>query len=392
MPASAAWRPILDATETRAARSLIDAIAARAASAPRVNREVDLASGASGVGLFYSYLASMTGDPSHARYAQACFEQVHQAIDGITGLRGVFSGPGGIALAREHVTGNAEDAIAELILRQCEFDGPSDYDLLNGASGLVLLACSTRSARAGELADAGISMLLSWAQQPRPFWTPPARMIPRLQARFPDGYLDLGVAHGIPGVIATVAQAIRAHVGGASDEVGRQIIVPLMESLRSSRLPGPGRMYPTVQASARSLSASRLAWCYGDAGIAAALMVAARSGVPGAEEVALEAAESAVASTQPAHGIVDASLCHGSAGLGLIFHRLWQWSDDERFLRGARFWYRETLARYFIETERSGDLGFLTGTTGVGLAMLAAISDIEPSWDAVLLISPAIEC
>jgi hypothetical protein len=33
------------------------------------------------------------------------------------------------------------------------------------------------------------------------------------------------------------------------------------------------------------------------------------------------------------------------------------------------------------------DPGFLTGAAGVGLALLAAISDVEPEWDRVLLLS-----
>ena len=33
------------------------------------------------------------------------------------------------------------------------------------------------------------------------------------------------------------------------------------------------------------------------------------------------------------------------------------------------------------------DPGFLTGAAGVGLALLAATSDVEPAWDRVLAIS-----
>jgi hypothetical protein len=33
------------------------------------------------------------------------------------------------------------------------------------------------------------------------------------------------------------------------------------------------------------------------------------------------------------------------------------------------------------------EAGFLEGATGIGLALLGAISDVEPAWDRVLLLS-----
>jgi hypothetical protein len=35
----------------------------------------------------------------------------------------------------------------------------------------------------------------------------------------------------------------------------------------------------------------------------------------------------------------------------------------------------------------TGDPGFLVGSAGIGLALLAAVSDVEPAWDRVLLTS-----
>lgn len=67
----------------------------------------------------------------------------------------------------------------------------------------------------------------------------------------------------------------------------------------------------------------------------------------------------------------------------------------------ARTWYEHTLsmrrpghgvggfsypsARQDGRPRRDG--GFLTGASGIGLALLAAVSDRDPSWDRVLLLS-----
>ncbi|HEY0994083.1 MAG TPA: hypothetical protein VGD80_43805, partial [Kofleriaceae bacterium] len=43
--------------------------------------------------------------------------------------------------------------------------------------------------------------------------------------------------------------------------------------------------------------------------------------------------------------------------------------------------------RWDAASELRDEPGFLWGAAGIGLALLAAISDIEPSWDRLLLLS-----
>jgi hypothetical protein len=95
--------------------------------------------------------------------------------------------------------------------------------------------------------------------------------------------------------------------------------------------------------------------------------------------------------------VVDAGLCHGAAGLMHVFNRLWQGTGDEAFRDAAVRWAEKTLAlrgegvggyRSFnplVEAKWDDDPGFLTGAAGIGLALLAATSDVEPRWDVTLL-------
>jgi hypothetical protein len=80
-------------------------------------------------------------------------------------------------------------------------------------------------------------------------------------------------------------------------------------------------------------------------------------------------------------------------------------TGEERLAEAARFWFQRTL-----ELRQPGEgvggfrswgtigegidnlgwrdePGFLEGAAGVGLALLGAISDVEPAWDRVLAIS-----
>jgi hypothetical protein len=150
--------------------------------------------------------------------------------------------------------------------------------------------------------------------------------------------------------------------------------------------------------------AARSGWCYGDPGLAAALLLAAAS-VPDAwwKREAMAIALAAAARPAGGAGVVDASLCHGAAGLGHLYNRMFQATGEPALAAASGFWFQETL-----RTRRPGDgiagfqpyhppdgpppnlpdrAGFLMGAAGIGLALLAACSPVEPEWDRVLLTS-----
>jgi lantibiotic modifying enzyme len=149
---------------------------------------------------------------------------------------------------------------------------------------------------------------------------------------------------------------------------------------------------------------ARMAWCYGDPGIAATLLYAARCvNRQDWEQEAIQIALSAAAHSVEKSGVVDAGLCHGAAGLAHIYNRIWQATGADELAEAARFWYQHTLAIRQPQYEVAGfpayrpiedaenpwtpDAGLLTGAAGVGLALLAGVSSVEPVWDRMLLTS-----
>jgi hypothetical protein len=158
----------------------------------------------------------------------------------------------------------------------------------------------------------------------------------------------------------------------------------------------------------RPAGRARLAWCCGDPGAAASLQVAARRMGDGAlEREALAMALRTLHRPVRAAGVLDAGLCHGAAGLVQVYNRLWQSTREEAFAAGARRWLSEVLrmdaagqlggypARKTLEPgdpeSHGGEVAgsFLTGPTGIGLALLAAVTDVEPAWDRLLVSSLA---
>jgi hypothetical protein len=146
-----------------------------------------------------------------------------------------------------------------------------------------------------------------------------------------------------------------------------------------------------------------VAWCYGDLGISAALVLAAvsarrddwmQAGLRLARRIAALAFEDT--------GILDTGICHGSAGVAHLFRRLARSSGDRVLADASRHWLRRTLAMRrrdgiagFPANRQKADggrtwtpePGLLEGAAGVALVFLAALSERTPDWDRFLLIS-----
>src|SRR5215813_1872357 len=100
----------------------------------------------------------------------------------------------------------------------------------------------------------------------------------------------------------------------------------------------------TIRSRVFRARSSRFAWGYGDPGIAAVLLDAARTlDDCELERKAIELGRQAAARPFQYSGIADAAVCHGAAGLGHIFNRLFQYSGDAMFAEAALRWLTRAL-------------------------------------------------
>jgi len=143
-----------------------------------------------------------------------------------------------------------------------------------------------------------------------------------------------------------------------------------------------------------------------DPGVVLCLTVTAQAlGDPELERealaIALESAQRPVEQT----GVRDAGICHGSAGLGHIYNRLYQVSGEATFKEAATSWFTHTLrmrrpgegvAGFLFWSTPTGqeqdlswiaDKSLLNGVTGTALALLAAAQPHSPMWDGLLMAS-----
>jgi hypothetical protein len=344
----------------------------------------------------------------------AAGEALAAAVGRLTGGRpGLFGGITGIGWTVAHLAGGETadrvcEAIDRALARQLAAERHDDYDLISGLVGLGVYAL--------ERGDAGHSIAtkvldhLERAAQPRAgglAWHTVPELLPPWQREVaPEGYWNLGLAHGIPGVIALLARYV---VNDIDPQRSRQLLAGAMTWMLAAEPASSAGRYPSWHAGPNrddapavsdSPASGRLAWCYGDLGIALALLAAAQAtGDPHWRAEALAIGSDCAARSIEAGRVRDAGICHGALGVAHLFNRLRAATGEPQFARAARTWLEHGLAMRteqplagfpsFELTENMAtwraDASLLTGVAGVGLVLQSMISEHEPAWDRLLL-------
>ncbi len=381
------------------------------AEALRRAADVSLAAGAAGQAILRGYLAPVEPDAGHERRAMDLLTAAAGEVSRLDLDASLFSGFCGVAWAMEHLDRRLgdpgpEDPLEEidaLLLAHLDTGGgPLHYDLVSGLVGLGVYAAERlprpggaallglvveRLRDRGERAGAGIT----WR-------TPEAG---NAASPWPIGPFDLGLAHGVPGVIGLLAVAC---ANGVETGRARPLLQAAIDWLLAQRLPPSSpAAFPHSAGPGSDRAPSRLAWCYGDLGIASALLLAARSAGEAGWEAEGTAIALAAAARDPGTGRVrDAPLCHGAAGVAHLFNRLHHATGRPELAEAARAWFRRALDYRDPAASASGfrtfasgvgeegwveDPGLVAGSAGIALALLAAVTPIEPEWDRMLLLS-----
>jgi hypothetical protein len=387
----APWTPLLAPSEAARVRAAIGAIADARAGADTPG----VASAIAGA-LFFGYHAGVIGDRRSNDLVQDRVDQVTALLPAVAASPWLHGGVVGAVWLFHHLDiddGEADaldgfDATLTGLVATSPWQG--HFDLVSGLVGHGVYALERwPRPTAVALLESVIDRLHELAT-PRSggiAWrTRPDQLDAALRAQDPDGHVDLGVAHGVPGVLAILAAACAAGINAGR---ARPLYDGAVRWLRRQLAAGADGLPCTVStARGTPLCGPRTAWCYGEPGVAAALLAAARrAGDAELERVAIGLGLRAAARTVAASRVSDAGVCHGSAGLAHVFNRLWQATGDPRFAAAARAWLDATLDRLAAGAAHDDRAPLLTGLDGVGLVLLAAIAEREPAWDRLLLLS-----
>ncbi|MCE9575351.1 MAG: lanthionine synthetase C family protein [Deltaproteobacteria bacterium] len=330
----------------------------------------------------------------------------------------LFGGAARVSWTVAHLAGGetADEACraiaTALRARLTEDPWVSDYDLIIGLVGMGVCALERSDHEDGRQLSARVLEVLEATAQERgggAAWLTSPELLPEWQrAISPGGYYNLGLAHGIPGVVALLARMVAHDV---ETPRARALLERAMTFMLNAEPPRERGRFPSWHQAGevgpgheRELGSTRLAWCYGDLGASVALLSAAQATAN--DEWRTQAVDLArlCAGRTIAEAVVhDAGICHGAGGAAHIFNRLWHATGEEIFADAARRWIDQLLAmridhaiagfpsadRLDGQTSWKADDSLLTGAVGVALVLHAAVSTVEPSWDRLLLVDVA---
>lgn len=312
--------------------------------------------------------------------------------------------------------GDGEDA-APLILARLRAMPNPDYDLISGLVGIGVIGLEMADApERGQIVTEVLEALhrrsLTDDHGGRFLITPPELLPAWQRAIAPQGYYNLGVAHGMPGIAALAAES---HAHGIATDLSASLAIGVVDwLLRTRTADGTPGYAGWIAVGSQNAGGNQLAWCYGGLGVAATILRAAqvfdRSDW---REQALDIVHACATAAKAAPPMRDQGLCHGSAGNAHVFNRLYQATGDERARQTALAYFEETLDAYRpgigvggyqawgsiggFDRESTAvgkqgyvdDISLLTGSSGIGLALLGAVSHVEPKWDRLLMVNAA---
>jgi lantibiotic biosynthesis protein len=392
-----------------------------------------LAQGYAGLSLLFEQLdRCYPGEGWHSVAHQYLEIAAHGAAIQTNLIASAFGGLGGLAFATWYLSRSAaryqnllETLDRNLITRVKatianlrDFHGGvavNVFDVVSGLSGLgayLLCRLDLKEPKSTVIDLIHFLIELSEEEAGLPRWHTPPHLSSQddfMLQQFPNGYLNCGLAHGIPGPLAVLSLA---HLAGVRCEGLEDAIDRLATWLASHRLDDEwGENWPTgVGLSSPEEPDGRVApvgrspraqagWCYGSPGVSRSLYLAGIA-LQRAEfrDLALGAIQAVLRRPARARLITSPTFCHGVCGLLQIVMRFGNDTDSTTINAGAEILTKQLLDLYEpksllgfrsieLEGNRVDQPGLLDGATGVALVLIAAAYDLEPGWDRIFLLS-----
>ncbi|WP_164852244.1 lanthionine synthetase LanC family protein [Rheinheimera riviphila] len=210
-------------------------------------------------------------------------------------------------------------------------------------------------------------------------WEQPEESVFRNRPATESEY-NLGFAHGIPGIIACIAPALR---------------YPSCHAHAQKLL---GHAYRWLQFQARPTACrygylagdtalTRPGWCYGDLTIAVSgLQIARLMSDTALAKSFLDLAFETITNAEAYAKTDDLTLCHGHASLYVLYLKMYQLTDEYIFRLTAEQHKTNLLKELplLLENSSTHDCSFLNGLAGIGLALSSCINNLD--WLDVLMV------
>ncbi|WP_329859006.1 lanthionine synthetase LanC family protein [Stenotrophomonas hibiscicola] len=278
---------------------------------PQACGEYSLSNGAALFALC-AHAVSKRGNANSARLkARAYFERAVALLNDSENTSSLFRGITGVGFVAsvmghddyEELLGEIDDVLLEGL----STSDALNIDIVHGLSGIMIYGLQRESQGKTGVINASTALASSWL---RAWLNDDQALVGSKHAR------NLGVAHGVPGLLLMMCNA--AHFG-KQGYVDLSMLASCVARIARSQLTGNfGPTYPYAEGGKEP---GRLAWCYGDLGIL--LLFHAYWRLTGQDMGCLEELAGSIARRGVSDpSLRDASLCHGFSGLALILRHV----------------------------------------------------------------------
>jgi len=213
---------------------------------------------------------------------------------------------------------------------------------------------------------------------------------------------NFALSHGMSSIIIFLARVVKSGI------LNEKIIAMLFGAVdyilsHEKDFSQFGSCFPNfiLKDSPEDITKSRLAWCYGDLGIGLALWQAGKALEKTEwEEKGLKILLQSTQRRGTFESFVrDAGICHGSAGVALIYRKMFMETHRSEFKEATEYWIQQTLNFSAFEDGLAGyktlekdawkcdDYSLLTGISGIGLVLLSFFENNRQTWDEMFLLS-----
>lgn len=372
-----------------------------------------LSGGASGIALYFATLYTVYGDENYKVLAEEYIEKSLNLLNNSDVVLSFYRGFSGAIWAIEKSCKLIDKQIDEDF--STDFDnllidyykrpiGQIEFDLINGLTGILLYSLSRNASKQQiELTSVLLDCLFKSASHEEEivYWLHPENGF----INNPETGFDIGVAHGLPGVIAVLSQASKIN------QDVEHIIKKGINALDSSLIFKDSLGYFGYNNKSKNIA--RQAWCYGNPGIAVALSVVNSSmGQELLSEMRIDIAGLILSSlkTKDEHrGINDHCLCHGDIGYYVVlgfaldnliesnYHTSYDLNEirsqieinSEKTLDNIISNLEDELSKSYWEPSESKFIEsktLLEGLLGIGFGSLALDKATENSWASSMIL------
>lgn len=390
-------------------QSLLTVIEKDLNSDTNLNSSISLFNGIPGHALFYFNLFRFSKKKEHLKKAHECLDRIAELLKNLDRYDPTFcNGIAGLAFLYDLLY--TEQFIDDSVLENLkEFDEiledilldyveANNMDFLHGLLGILHYYiersdksefCKNLSIKYLKIYTDNILNMLG-SKESVMFWDDDGSI---------NNVYNLGAAHGLTSGLLLLTQK---KVQDLSLDFVQPAIIAVTEKILEFKAFDKGTaLFPSiVRANEMPSYDVPLGWCYGDNIICFALLKASIAlKDPKLKVIAEDIGLKSLQRTSPetAH-VRDAIICHGSASIGYIYHKIYQLTQNEEFNKGYLNWLNITIQYSQVNTLEIGyrthtstqsyknDLSFLAGSSGIGLTLLQAIDPRCSNWEKIILL------